>query len=58
MLAHHIHRYLLEKLKSNDILNYLEIGVFDGDNLNILSDVFPNCIHTNAFAFEVDKKDA
>jgi hypothetical protein len=42
MLAHHIHRYLLEKLKSNDILNYLEIGVFDGDNLNILSDVFPN----------------
>jgi hypothetical protein len=42
MLAHHIHRYLLEKLKSDNILNYLEIGVFDGDNLNILSDIFPN----------------
>jgi hypothetical protein len=27
MLANHVHAYLLEKLKSNDILNYLEIGV-------------------------------
>lgn len=49
MLANHVHTYLLEKLKSNDILNYLEIGVFDGDNLHILSNLF-----TNKYFYGVD----
>lgn len=42
MLPTHIHKFLLERLKYHDTLNYLEIGVFDGENIDILSNSFKN----------------